>query len=77
MSRRSLAPKAVILLGMATLLWGCSTPQPATDVSPRPASSSQALLDHQRKQATRAREGGYERLYRPRVCRSNIGVCPR
>ena len=73
----ALPTNAVKLLALAVMLAGCSTPQSAPVVSVRPESSSHALQDHQRKQATRAREGGYERLYRPRVCRSNVGPCLR
>lgn len=73
----ALPTNAVKLLALAVMLAGCSTPQSASTVFVRPASSSQVLQDHQRKQAIRAREGGYERLYRPRVCRSNVGPCVR
>lgn len=73
----ALPTNAVKLLVLAVMLAGCSTSRPVSTVSLRPASSLQALQDHQRKQAIRAREGGYERLYRPRVCRSNVGPCVR
>ncbi|KQS64081.1 hypothetical protein ASG39_12920 [Rhizobium sp. Leaf371] len=80
MKMRSVARNATILAAMGIILWGCAGTPPspvAPTVSARPASSAEVLRDHQRRQAIRAREGGYERLYRPRVCRSNVGPCAR
>ncbi|MET0358394.1 MAG: hypothetical protein ABW055_03045 [Pararhizobium sp.] len=77
MKTRTFRANTTILLAVGALLCGCSTPQPAATVSAGQTRSSQALEDHQRRQAIRAREGGYERLYRPRVCRSNVGPCAR
>ncbi|KQR72917.1 hypothetical protein [Rhizobium sp. Leaf341] len=77
MKLRTFARNATILSAIGIVLAGCATDPSAPTVQGRPSRSAEILQEHQRKQAIRAREGGYERLYRPRLCRSNTDPCLR
>ncbi|CAK7261329.1 MULTISPECIES: hypothetical protein [unclassified Shinella] len=65
----------VIMLAAGTVLAGCTT-EHAADVRPGYSGAvSPAMRAHQRRQAIRAEEGGYRRLYRPRDCRYGARNC--
>ena len=73
-------PKSVsflmLMLGAAAMLSGCTTDMPERS-GDRPQTSAEQLAAHQRKQAIRARDGGYQRIYRPQPCRLTTDGCSR
>lgn len=65
----------MIVLTAGTVLAGCATER-APDVRPGYSGSvSPAMREHQRRQAIRAEEGGYRRLYRQKGCRYATRGC--
>ena len=65
----------MIVLTAVTALAGC-TAERAPDVRPGYSGSvSPAMRAHRRKQAIRAEEGGYRRLYRQKGCRYAARGC--
>jgi hypothetical protein len=63
-----------VMLGATVMLSGCTTPAPER-LGDRPQTSAEQLAAHQRKQAIRARDGGYQRIYRPQPCRLTTSGC--
>jgi hypothetical protein len=65
----------LIVLAAGAVLAGCTTER-APDVRPGYSGSvSPAMRAHQRRQAIRAEEGGYRRLYRQKGCRQAESGC--
>lgn len=69
-------PKVLlVVLAAGAALAGCTTER-APDVRPGySADVSPARRAHRERQAIRAEEGGYRRLYRPRDCRYGARKC--
>ena len=66
----------MVMLGAMAMLTGCTTETPEQSGN-RPLTSSEQLAAHQRKQAIRARDGGYQRIYRPQPCLLTTDGCIR